>query len=240
MRIHSTGSGSPLLLCNGIGASRKSWGEFAELLAETHTVLTFDAPGCGDEPARWTPYTMRSLAAELAGAVQHSTFDVLGLSWGGVLAQQLANDHPARVNRLVLAATTAGVGGVLPEPHVVALASTPLRYLVPGLGKLVSPILYGGGGGKLNSARPKLLGYTHQMLAINTWMPCDQIRAETLILHGDDDRLAPVGNAKVLQNRIANSTLSVIENAGHLWLHNEPQKAAELVAGWLNRERLAA
>lgn len=239
MKLHVTGRGDPILLANGIGADHASWGRFAELLAQHRTVITFDAPGCGDEPARWLPYTMRTLGVDVVEAMRQAgfgRFDVLGLSWGGALAGQIANDHPTRVSRLILASTTAGVGGVAPALHVTALAATPLRYMIPGAGKLLAPVLYGGGGGAFKSRPPKMLGYAHQLVAIASWLPCDRIQADTLIMHGDDDRLTPVGNAHVLHERITDSELLVVEGGGHLWLHNEPETAATAVVEWMESE----
>ncbi|MCZ4506399.1 alpha/beta hydrolase [Rhodococcus ruber] len=231
MKLHVRGSGSPILLCHGIGAAQASWGEFAETLSESHTVITFDAPGCGDAPARWVPYTMRSLAADVARKVRErfGMVHVAGLSWGGVLAQQLAADHPSLVDRLVLVSTSAGVGGVMPAPHVTLLASTPLRYVWPRFGEWVAPILYGAGGGKVNSAAPSMVGYAHQLAAVATWQGCGAIAAPTLVVCGEDDRLTPVGNAHVLGERIPNSRVVTIPDAGHLWLLNEPVAAATLV-----------
>ena len=236
MHAHVLGRGPALLLCNGIGASTESWGDFAGKLSRTHTVIMFDAPGCGRSNARWAPWTMRSYAADVVALLRALGFrsaDVLGLSWGGALAQQIAASHPDAVNRLILAATTPGPTGTLAEPHVLALAMTPLRYFSKPFAAFAAPHLYGGPGGKLHSEAPTMRGYSHQMLAIGSWSGADGIRAETMVIHGDDDRITPVGNAEALARRIPHARLAIQAGQGHLWLITDTDASTSLIDDFL-------
>ena len=83
----------------------------------------------------------------LIGALGYEAVDVLGVSFGGALAQQLVRQSPDRVRRLVLAATAPGVpglGGVPGRPSAMLTLATPLRYYSPAYFRKVAPTLYGG------------------------------------------------------------------------------------------------
>jgi pimeloyl-ACP methyl ester carboxylesterase len=101
----------PLLLCNGIGASLELLQPFVDALDPRRGVIRFDMPGIGGSPAPVVPYHLHTLPPLLAGLLDelgHEQADVLGISWGGGLAQQFALSRPQRVRRLVLVATGTG------------------------------------------------------------------------------------------------------------------------------------
>ena len=98
----------PLLLCNGIGASLELLQPFVDALDPRRPVIRFDMPGIGGSPAPVIPYHLGTLAPLLTGLLDHLGYqqaDVLGISWGGGLAQQFALSRPGRVRRLMLVAT---------------------------------------------------------------------------------------------------------------------------------------
>jgi len=97
----------PLLLCNGIGASLELLQPFVDALDPRRPVIRFDMPGIGGSPAPVVPYHLHTLPGLLAGLLHELGYDradVLGISWGGGLAQQFALSRPDRVRRLVLTA----------------------------------------------------------------------------------------------------------------------------------------
>ena len=101
----------PLLLCNGIGARLELFQPFVDALDPQRAIIRFDMPGLGGSPAPVLPYHLGTAAPLLSGVLDQLGYqqaDVLGISWGGGLAQQLALRCPARVRRLVLVATTPG------------------------------------------------------------------------------------------------------------------------------------
>ena len=120
-RIHiaEAGVGEPLLLIAGLGCNTEMWGPFLSYLPERR-IIRYDAPGTGRSSTPVYPVSVAELA-ELTAAVLDdcgiSSTDVIGYSYGGGVAQQLALDHPERIERLVLAATTCGVGMVLGSPR---------------------------------------------------------------------------------------------------------------------------
>jgi len=121
----------PLLLFNGIGGNLELLSPFADALQDV-TVVSFDIPGIGGSGIRYLPYRlshMADLAASVATHTGHGTIDVLGVSWGGALAQVFAFRHRSRCRRLVLCATAAGAPAMVPgAPWVLAKLLSPRRY----------------------------------------------------------------------------------------------------------------
>ena len=116
LRVSMRGEGRPLLLVMGLGGNIEMWRPLEDALVQ-HGVQTiaYDAPGTGESPPRLIPLRVPRLArqaAHLLDVLGIPEADVLGVSFGGAVAQQLALDNPQRVRRLVLASTSVGLGGV--------------------------------------------------------------------------------------------------------------------------------
>ncbi len=246
VRVAEIGTGSPLLLVNGIGASLETWRPLAERLAMGRRVIMFDAPGAGRSELPCRPARMPALATmvvELLDALGETEVDVLGYSWGGALAQQLAHDAPERVRRLVLASTSPGLGGQPPSLAVLALMSSPLRYVSGGYLEWIAPKIYGGQvrrSGSLDPAHverwlgqpPRQLGYAHQVYAISGWTSLPwlhELRQPTHVICGDDDPLVPARNARLLARRIPNAQLDLIPGGGHLWILESADQSCALI-----------
>ena len=127
------GTGVPLVLCNGIGASLEVLDPLVEHLDPDTTVVRFDVPGSGGSPNSPLPYGFPYLAAVLGRLLKklglNGEVDVLGLSWGGALAQQFAFQNPRRCRRLILVSTGTGALMVPGRPAVLAKMLTPRRFL---------------------------------------------------------------------------------------------------------------
>ena len=137
----------PLLLCNGIGASLELFQPFVDALDPHRPVIRFDMPGIGGSPAPVVPYHLATLPSLLAGLLDQLGYeqaDVLGISWGGGLAQQFALSRRDRVRRLVLVATGPGSLMVPGRPWVLLRMLTPRRHRDPGYAARVAGELYGG------------------------------------------------------------------------------------------------
>src|SRR5262250_667132 len=120
----------PLLIFNGIGANIELIEPFLDALDGPEAII-FDVPGVGGSPAPRLPYrpsTLARLAARLLDQLGHEQVDVLGVSWGGALAQQFAFQHAKRCRRLVLAATSPGHLMVPGKPGVLLRMANPRRY----------------------------------------------------------------------------------------------------------------
>src|SRR5262249_16962228 len=142
------GTRTPLLLMNGIGANLELLQPFVDALDPALEVIRFDVPGVGGSPT--PPFPLRFpalawLAGRMLDALGYKRVGVLGLSWGGALAQQFALQHPWRCRRLVLASTGTGALMVPGRPDVLAKLATPRRYHDPSYMAAIAPELYGGG-----------------------------------------------------------------------------------------------
>lgn len=248
--VENPGVGRPLLLINGIGATGDLFDPFRRHLDDRETIA-FDAPGVGGSPTPWVPYSMRKMAAIVAGLIDelgHDQVDVLGLSWGGALAQELAHRHPEVVHRLILTATMPGVTSVPGRPTALAVLMSPARYYSPSYLKRIAPTLYGGAirdnpdlldeHAKQRSARPPTQrGYVYQLGAIQRWTSLPWLHRlphRTLVLAGDQDPIVRLVNGKIMAKRIPDGRLHVVEGGGHLFLFTRGAEMAELVADFLD------
>ena len=137
----------PLLLINGIGARLELLEPFVRELDPAVEVIRFDPPGIGGSPPASRPYRFSGLCRLIAAMLTelgHDRVDVLGISWGGGVAQQFAASQRARCRRLVLVATAMGTPMVPARPSVLRHLVTPRRYLDPGYLRRVAGDLYGG------------------------------------------------------------------------------------------------
>jgi poly(3-hydroxyoctanoate) depolymerase len=254
IRTAVRGSGPPLLLVTGLGASLDLGTPFErELAARGLQAVSFDAPGIGQSaPYRW-PQRMAGIARtveHMLDALGYDRLDVLGVSLVGVIAQQLARQAPRRVRRLVLAATGPGLGGVPGSPRVLLSLATPRRYYQPGYYRRIAGRVFGGAARRdpdtlLHGSlarfieRPTVAGYFGQLYAITGWTSMPWLRTltqPTLVLAGDDDPIVPLVNGRILARYIPDARLQVIVGGGHLFLLERPAEAAALVADFLGRE----
>ena len=250
IQVSTRGRGRPLLLVMGLGGNLGMWEPLErELVPLGFRTITFDAPGTGASDRWRVPRRMSCVARvveHLLSALGEQQVDVLGVSLGGAIAQQLAHQAPDRVRRLVLAATMPGIGGVPGSPAVLLQMSTPRRYRDPAYFRTVAGALYGGrsreGGPppELSVDRfarpPTWSGYLQQLYAIQGWssMPwLHRLRHPTLVVSGDDDPIVPLVNARILAWRIPRARLHVVRGGGHLFLLEEPRSSAALIAEFL-------
>jgi poly(3-hydroxyalkanoate) depolymerase len=246
--------GPPLLLINGIGANLEVFDPFIDALEQAGGkkigTIRFDVPGVGGSPPSLFPWRFRGFArliAKLLDALGPRQVDVLGISWGGVLAQQFAHQYPQRCRRLILVATSTGAISVPGRPDVLAKLLSPRRYLQPSYLATIAPSLYGG----LFRQRPDLarsyahllraphgLGYYQQLLAGVGWTSLPwlhRLRQPTLILAGNDDPIVPSVNARVMARLIPQARLHIV-NGGHLLLLTEREQVAPLIYQFLRKE----
>lgn len=218
MRVQ--GEGDPLLLINGMTRPLQSWDPFTQAL-HGRTVVSFDAPGVGDSPTPRRPVSISALADVAMAVLNAADFekaDVLGFSHGGAVAQQLAFDVPDKVRRLILVATSCGVG---------ATAGNSRRAILHSLGVRDDDNPW---------PRPDALGLWWHSLAISSWSSIPflgAIGAPTLVVCGTHDRVVPPANSRVLARRIPGASL-VLLPGGHDLQRADPARAlARLVEDFL-------
>ena len=238
----------PLLLCNGIGVSLELFQPFVDALDPRRPVVRFDLPGIGGSPAPVIPYHLARLPSLLAGLLDqlgYAQADVLGISWGGGLAQQFALSRPDRVRRLVLVATGPGSLMVPGHPRVLLRMLSPRRHRDAGHAARIGAELYGGSArhdpalardllhatARLGPAR----GYYYQLISTLGWTSLPwlpKLRPPTLIMAGDDDPIIPVINARIMHWLIRRSKLHIYQG-GHLELAADAGRLAAAIEAFL-------
>jgi len=240
------GHGQPLLLLNGIGANLELFQPFVDALDGIETIR-IDLPGAGGSPAPARLLRFPGLAQLVARALArlgYETVDVLGISWGGALAQQFAYQHPDRCRRLILVST--GTGAIMVPGRLSALLAlaSPRRYRDPVYMASIAGPLYGG---RLRS-EPEVArrfarevragdagGYYRQLLAGFGWTSIHwlhRLRQPTLILAGRDDPIVPAINGRIMAYLIPSSTLHIFDD-GHLGLVTSAAELAPIVRTFL-------
>jgi poly(3-hydroxyalkanoate) depolymerase len=238
----------PLLLINGIGASLELLEPFVHHLDPAADVIRFDPPGVGGSAPPSGPYRFTGLCALIARMLTELGYhqvDVLGISWGGGVAQHFAAFQRSRCRRLVLAATATGALMVPGRPSALIHMVTPRRYLDGRYLHRYASDLYGGSarddperiaaamhdGNRVGPSR----GYLYQLTAGAGWTSLPflpLLRQPTLIIAGDDDPIIPLANARLMKLLIPKSRLHVYRG-GHLGLVTEAAELAPVVDGFL-------
>jgi poly(3-hydroxyalkanoate) depolymerase len=239
----------PLLVFNGIGASIELTKPFTEAMQRVGIPsVVFDIPGVGGSEKTLRPYRFSGLA-KLAGSVLdqqdiRGSVDVLGVSWGGALAQQFAKDYPDRCNKLVLAATSTGAIMVPGRPGALLKMVSPRRYMDPKFMIRSAGHLYGGdlrdhpslSEVLLRGAAPaSRIGYFMQLLAGTGWTSIHwlhRIRQPVLVMTGQHDPLVPPINGRILAALLPNAQLVEVD-CGHLFLLTRPDEVAAIIDSFL-------
>jgi len=244
VRVRVAGTGRPLLLIHGLGCGIDAWEPLAEHLPDFE-LISVDPPGIGGSPGGLRPLTMRGLSRVLTfvlDSLERPLVDVLGLSWGGLLAQQFAHDQPNRVRRLILCATGCGLGAVPGDPRALMSMLTPQRI------DAVAPLLYGQEILRNRDAldrflrardQPSLLGYYGQLVRVFGWSSLPwlhQLRMPTLLMAGRDDRIVPPINARELAWRMTNARVHWMDG-GHLFLMLRPTESAAVIREFLREQQ---
>jgi 3-oxoadipate enol-lactonase len=243
------GSGDPpLLLIAGIPAVADDWDALAEPLSASRRVVAYDNRGSGRSPVTPGPYSTRQLAADAVGLLDRLEIErahVFGMSMGGMIAQEVALGWPARVDRLVLGCTHAGVERAAPQPREPARAfamrtgdwGERMRSLAPhAFARDVDPAFLDAFIAKKSSDVQDDEGYRAQIAAVlahDTHDRLPQIAAPTLVVTGDDDRVIPGASSEVLAERIPNARLEVIGGAGHLFFLERPEATLRVLEDFL-------
>jgi pimeloyl-ACP methyl ester carboxylesterase len=234
------GEGPPLVLLHGFLCDSRCWRRQLEDLSDTFRVVAWDAPGAGSSSDPPDPFTFTDWAhclAQFLDLVGIERAHVLGLSWGGVLAQEFYRLYPARVKGLILSDTHAGWKGSLPEPasekrleRCFLESSLPPEEFVP---LWVPEFFTEGASLELKEEMSEVVSDFHPLgfrLMAKSLYDTDttdllpKIGVPTLVLWGDDDRRSPMKIAEQLRDAIPNAELAIIANAGHVSNMEQPEE----------------
>lgn len=245
-----SGSGPLVVLVQGLGLSGRMWMSLPFGLARAgYDVVTVDNRGTGASDTPRPPYRMADLADDLARVitdVDAGPAVVVGISFGGMIAQHLALRHPELVRGLVLAATSCGppLGSWPRRRASLQLLRALLR---PGDPRRIDALLVHP---STIAARPQLLEAWHQiaqdntesrprargvlgqvgaLMRHNTGFQLGRLHCPTEVVTGDSDRIIAPSNARVLAERIQQAKLTIVPQAGHLFAIEDPSILPRLV-----------
>ena len=245
------GEGDALLLLGGFGCDHSFWDPLSEALAERYRLILPDNRGSGQTKSSGS-FTARVCAADAASLLNHlgvARAHVVGHSFGGQIAQELAVDSPQRVASLALISTSAQSGARLSEVVETAarMASTAPAELCS---RAFLPWMFTEDffetPGALDSEVARLMGNPHppspeglaaQSSAIAAYSALDRIesiRCPTLVLAGSEDVLVPPGQVCTLAERIFGSKLVLLEHGAHDLIHEFPDEVSGALLAFLS------
>jgi pimeloyl-ACP methyl ester carboxylesterase len=225
------GEGPPLVLVHGAVSDCRVWQPQIDALADEFTVVAWDAPGCGkseDPPESFRLLEYADVLAGLIAALELSPAHVLGHSFGGALALELALRHPEAVARLVVAGGYAGWAGSLPATEVkqrLAFALDIADRLPGGFEPTSMPGLFSEKMPDEAVAALKTImsetratatrSMAHALAEADLRAALPSIRIPTLLIYGDADERSPPSVAQDLHRRIPKSRLVLLPGLGH-------------------------
>jgi poly(3-hydroxyalkanoate) depolymerase len=239
----------PVLFFNGIGANIEAVAPLAAAMPERGFIM-FDMPGTGESPdplVPYNPFIMSWTASQLLDKYRLDEVDVMGVSWGGAMAQHFALQHPGRTRRLTLIATTPGMVMVPGNPAAFTKMADPRRYVDPDFMAKHFKTLYGGltatGDTDHKSSHisrlkpPSPRGYMYQLMCMMGWTSLPALpfmKKETLIMMGEDDQIVPLINGKILKAMIPHSRLETFKGGGHLFLLTHADESVAVIRDFLD------
>jgi 3-oxoadipate enol-lactonase len=244
------GQGTPVLLIMGLGYPSQMWHRTRPQLAERYRTIALDNRGVGRSDVPPGPYPIPVMAADAAAVLDAAGVDsahVYGVSMGGMIAQEFALQYPSRVRSLILGCTAAGgPSAIRAEPEVTQFLMSRGQMTQEEAAEAAVPIIYDSGTPRARIDEdlavrrdwlPRPEAYINQLMGIIAWEAysrLDQIKAPTLVIHGETDRLVPPGNGELIAARIPNAKLVKIPHAGHIYPTDQPEAAHRPVVEFLS------
>jgi 3-oxoadipate enol-lactonase len=246
---NASGTGDPILLIMGLGYAHQMWFRTRPVLDAKFTTIAFDNRGVGASDVPPGPYPIPQMAADAAAVMSAAGVDrahVYGVSMGGMIAQQFALDYPDRVNQLILGCTASGGPNAVRAKDEVIKVLMARATMTPDEGaEAMVPYIYDASTPRARieedltirrSIYPTGEGYTAQVQGIMAWTCFDrlgEIKAPTLVIHGETDELVPPGNGRLIASRIPGAELVMIPHASHLYTTDQPKIADQAILDFL-------
>ncbi len=248
---HGSADGEPVLLIQGLSGTHASWGEeFLGALGAGLDLIVYDHRGIGSSGPIDGSFTIDDLAADALGlldALGLESAHVLGISMGGMIAQELALAAPERVRTLTLGCTyPGGPGSRLTDQATVQriltsfATSDPEVILRTSFEINVSPA-YAARPGAWESFRanalaarapvPVVFEQLRATSAHDVNARLGEITVSTLVVHGDLDEVLDVSNGELIARLVPGARLEILHGVGHLFWIEEPGRSAELIRG---------
>jgi 3-oxoadipate enol-lactonase len=243
------GAGEPVLLIQGMSGTHLAWGDaFLAGLGPDVEIVTYDHRGVGTSTPQDEPFAITQLADDAAGlldALEWERAHVVGISMGGMVAQELALRHPQRIRSLTLGCTyPGGEQAQLADPALIQelagalLSGDRERALRTGFAAnfsaaYVADETHWAPFHAMATALPVAVAVIMlQMQAVmghDTSARLGAVGAPTLIVHGTEDRMLPVANGELIARLIPHARLELLEGVGHMFWWEQPERSATLV-----------
>lgn len=244
-----SGSGPPLLLIMGMSGTALHWGEpLLQALRRDFEVIAYDHRGVGESSPLAGEITIAQLAAdasELLVALEIDAAHVVGISMGGMIAQELALAHPERVLTLTLGCSyCGGPGSSLASPEVTQrlgeamLSGDRRRALRAGWEANVAAGMVDDADSysrflavaeQYAVALPVIMAQVQAISGHDTSARLKDLDMPTLVIHGTEDQMIPVANGPLLASLIPGAQLETLDGIGHLFFWELPERSAELI-----------
>jgi pimeloyl-ACP methyl ester carboxylesterase len=228
------------------------WHRTRPILAAHYRTIALDNRGIGKSDVPGGPYPIALMASDAAAVLDAAAVEsahVFGVSMGGMIAQELALQYPARVRSLILGCTAAGgPAAVRAEPEAIQMLMRREKMSPEQAAEAAVPFIYDPTTARaridedLSIRRPWFPnpeGYAAQLQGILGWESysrINQIAAPTLVIHGESDRLIPPGNADLIAERIPGAKLVMIPHASHLFLTDQPEVSHRAILQFLKEQ----
>jgi pimeloyl-ACP methyl ester carboxylesterase len=244
-----SGAGEPMLLIQGMSGTHLSWGEpFAADLARDFDTVAYDHRGIGRSDRVEEPFSIADLAQDAVGlldALGWETAHVLGISMGGMVAQELALNHPERIRTLTLGCTYCGGPGsaLAPQSTVERLSAGMLsgdnELAIRTAFEVNVSATFAAQDGAYETFRamakslpapvPVIMLQMQAIAGHDTSARLPSLVLPTLVLHGDQDQVLPVPNGRLIASLIPSARLEIFEGVGHMFWWEQPRRSTELV-----------
>jgi 3-oxoadipate enol-lactonase len=249
LNYERAGTGEPLLLIQGMSANHKAWGQaFSSQLERDFEVIAFDNRGMGLSSPVTEAFSIAEMAADAAGlldALEIESAHVLGISMGGMIAQELALAHPGKLRSLTIGCSyCGGEGSQLMDPAdfqglVEAMGSGDQDRVFRAMYELnLSPGFRAEEGryadftamaAALPAPRETIALQVQAIVSHDTHDRLPGITAPTLVIHGTVDRVLGYPNGPLIAGLIPGARLETYEDVGHMFWWEQPERTADLV-----------
>ena len=246
------GAGDPLLLIMGLGATLEWWQRLLPVLSTRYRTIVYDNRGVGRSDVPAGPYPIPVMADDAAAVLDAAGIEsahVFGASMGGMIAQELALNHPSRVRSLILGCTACGGRQSVPASKEVAAAlgarSTMTREEAMWV---MAPYIFDASTPRERvaediavrlSAKVTNDGYFAQLQGIRAWRgTCDRlagITMPTLVIHGETDQLVPAENGRIIARAIPGARLAMIPHASHIFFTDQFAASSAAILSFLDQ-----
>jgi 3-oxoadipate enol-lactonase len=244
------GQGVPVLLIMGLGYTSHMWYRIRPVLAKQYQTIALDNRGVGRSDVPAGPYAIALMASDTAAVLDAARVEsahVFGVSMGGMVAQEFALQYPKRVLSLILGCTAAGgPTAVRAEADATYMLMMREKMTPEQAAEAAVPFIYDAVTPRKRIDEdlairrpwfPKPEAYRAQLQGILAWESYSrlpEIAAPTLVIHGENDRLVPPGNGKLIAQRIPGANLVMIPHASHLFITDQTDVANRIIQEFLH------